>query len=117
MRGYYKVTEFLGKEICENSLSLNKKDSFGFTALHWSVTLNNPEIVQCLIEFGANVNKVNFEGESPLFIAVRNSEETCVETLLENGANPEIQNCQNQTPVYFAQTSKIRGNAHGMKKK
>jgi ankyrin repeat protein len=62
MRGYQNVSEFLAKELSDNSLSLNKKDSFGYTPLHWSVTLNNPELLQCLLEYGANTNKVNFEG-------------------------------------------------------
>ncbi len=68
MRGFYNVSEYLAKELSQNSLSLNKKDSFGYTPLHWSVTSNNPELLQCLLEFGANPNSLNFEGNFEKFI-------------------------------------------------
>ena len=46
----------------------------------------NDAIVKCLIKHGADINKVNKNGETPLFWACYSRHEVIVIYLVENGA-------------------------------
>ncbi|XP_046566153.1 uncharacterized protein LOC124274831 [Haliotis rubra] len=64
---------------------VNAKDSYGTTALHCSVLSYKPhshEVIQALLEKGADAGIKNKKGETPLHCAAQNQCMECVELLL-----------------------------------
>ena len=60
----------------------------GSTALHWAVHRGAHELVDLLIDAGADVTVANRYGVRPLSLASVNGNADVIEALLEAGANP-----------------------------
>merc|ERR1712232_1382343 len=60
--------------------------------------------VQCLLEYGANINVVNYLGAAPLhYVCLRkNNSRGIANILLENGAAINSQTLAGKTPLHFA---------------
>ena len=61
----------------------------------------NKNIVNYLVEHGADINKENEDGETPLFRTCYNGHEN-IFNYLEYGANIKKENNYDQTPLYDA---------------
>lgn len=79
--GHWEITRFLLSKGADANVS-NKYVSVLFNA----VGSNSPELVQDLIEAGANPNFVNFFGETPLTKALAEQSLPIVEVLVARGA-------------------------------
>jgi len=75
---------------------VNNKDKYGFTVLHGLAEEENLEIMQYLIDYGANVNVKNDEGITPLHLA---GWADIVKLLIKNGANLESVSKNGETPL------------------
>ena len=67
-------------------------DFSGMTPIHWASVEENIEIIELLINAGANVNQKDLDGETPLLSCHRvfHSSAETVECLLKHGADPNI---------------------------
>jgi len=63
------------------NVNLNNQDANGNTALHYAVQCRNPQIVQKLVEKGANEQLKNFKDQSPLDIAMELGDKTLLKAL------------------------------------
>ena len=77
--------------------SSKDKDN-GNTLLIWAVKNNNKELVQFLIENGAEVNLANDYGNTPLHFAFSNKNYEIVNILLKNNASEETKNLKGLSP-------------------
>ncbi len=66
----------------------NSADSYGSTALHWAVDLDDLATVELLIRAGANPRAVNRYGVAPLSLACTNGNAAIIGELLDAGADP-----------------------------
>lgn len=97
-------------------VKLNVKGVNGFSPLHqvcfkdeFNQMIKFPvndvpitEIIQLLIDVGANVNALDMNNNTPLHIAAQNKPTTSViKVLVENGAHLDIRNKFNQSPLDF----------------
>lgn len=83
------------KSLIERGADANESDFGGFTCLHEAALAGHNEIVEFLIEKGANVNKQALEFgdfETPLMDAAENKHIETVKILLKHGADPDICN-------------------------
>ena len=84
-------------------VSLNTQNVVhGATALWCASTGNYVEIVEMLIEAGANVNKPTSTGSTPLRGAAFNGHCKVMEVLIKNGADLNLANVVGQSPLLIA---------------
>ena len=86
--------------------SINNLDEEGFSLLHLNAKDGNTEIVQKLIEDGADIEiKDKKNGSTPLLWACQNGHTHVVKTLLEKGANVKAASFLKKTALHFASQS------------
>lgn len=72
------------------AVNAREKGSFQWTPLHVACVLKpNVELIQLLIEAGADVNVQDSQGETPLLLATHAASLETVHVLLQNGADIE----------------------------
>ena len=64
----------------------------GLSALHIAASGGNPELIEALLEGGAEINQIAHKGETPLMFAVMARQVAAAEKLLEKGAEASSKN-------------------------
>jgi hypothetical protein len=76
-------------------------EDLGWSPLYRAIMCGQSETAQILLEYGANPNLRNRQGETPLHQAVCSSV-TLTKLLLENDADPNVQQQDGDTPLHAA---------------
>jgi cytohesin len=79
-----------------------KGDVVGWTPLAWVAYEGHKEIVELLIENGADVNANDDIGGTPLYRAARKGHKEIAELLIAAGTDVNAKNSVGQTPLQFA---------------
>ncbi|MFC1763186.1 ankyrin repeat domain-containing protein [Planctomycetota bacterium] len=95
------------KNLLEAGEYPNVADSNNVTPLMLACEANHPQVVQFLLDNGANVDYQDTQGNCPLHYAARSSSADCTKILLSLSADPSIVNYAEQTPLMIA---KAKGN-------
>jgi len=66
-----------------------------------AIQSNNANIVKCLVDHGANVNKLNHNGETPLSMATYYGNEDIINYLVEHGAVMPNEKKEKDVKYYF----------------
>jgi ankyrin repeat protein len=88
------------------SLIVNQKNKGGATALHIACREGNSEIVNILLQNGANPNIQDNEGWSPLMRASIAGSPQIIDMLLSKGAKANLLNQQNESAIVHATMSR-----------
>jgi ankyrin repeat protein len=91
--------------LIEARARVSQPDSNGETLLHLAASHDgSPEIVQALVQAGADINHASQSGQTPLMSALRHRSGSGVKALLQAGADPvlSINGKFDQTPMYAA---------------
>jgi len=94
------IEEFL--KICKEEnipIDLNKGNFFGETALHFAVTHNKRATVKVLLDAGANIDAVTFNGHTPYHIATEENHKEILDLLKQRGAVQSIAPPKVKPPV------------------
>ena len=83
-------------------VDMNHPGAHGYTALHWAVKGNYPEVVQVLIDAGADIETEDEEGRSPLHWACRSGALAVVKMLVQAGARVRATSDFGNTCLMFA---------------
>jgi len=59
----------------------------------------NDKIVHYLIDFGSDLNFVDYDGDTPLHVAMKYNNKECVRWLLIRGSRKDLPNNEGQKPV------------------
>ena len=94
----FTVRHYLAKE----PASARSTDAAGYTALHWAAIRGHGELVETLVEAGAEVNAIGGDGGTPLHWACHHDDVGTVRLLLDGGADPAIRNRWGRTPLHVA---------------
>ncbi len=95
-------TEVADTIVTHPRLDINAQSTDGWTALIYYVTMNREEIVQKLLERGADANIPDVEGDTALHRAAQYGNLKILELLLAKGANPNVRNKLGGTPLMWA---------------
>jgi hypothetical protein len=85
-------------------IHVNSQDSTGWSRLHISAQLHQPEIAQLLLDHGADPNIQDRYGCSPLCIAADMGRIEVAKILLDHGANPHI----SARKIYYERIARMR---------
>ena len=83
------------------------KAARGWTPLHNAVDSDDKEIVELLVNNGADVNATHNGGGTPLHWAARKGHKQIVELLIANGANVNAQDEDGGTPLFYTSNPEI----------
>jgi len=76
----------LVKELLDNGVDVNSRDSHNSTALEYAAEFGQVEMVKLLLEHGAEVNTSNNDGDTPLYCAGDNGQSEIEKMLRDAGA-------------------------------
>ena len=101
------------KELARNMLNryridVNIKTMRDITALHILSKHNYKELVQLVLDKGANINAQTDDGATPLMYAVHDNRIDIVKLLLEKGADKNIKDKQGKTAYDLAKTEEMK---------
>ncbi|WP_061285693.1 ankyrin repeat domain-containing protein [Leptospira interrogans] len=102
--GHLEIAKFLIFSGADLSLTSKSKLSYGNTALHSAVATGKKEVVELLLEKGADSNSLqNPGGITPLHIAAsRSGSVDIIRLLLKKGADKKLISSEGQTPYTIA---------------
>lgn len=86
----------------EDVALVNIGDGKGNCALIWAAFHGRLDMLQKLVDLGAEINNQNHAGDTPLHVAVQRGDEPFVARLLEHGADPNIPNLDGVTAAHLA---------------
>ena len=75
------------------------------TLLHVAARSGNLGVTQWLLNHGADVNTLDYKGDSPLCKAIQSQKHDVVELLLKRGADVDVWDFYNRTPLHEAAVS------------
>jgi len=93
----YKEIKYIIELIKMNTISND-----GGTPLYFACQEGYIDILEQLVENGANINKENNDDRSPLYIACLQGHENVVKYLVEHGADINKENNDDRSPLYIA---------------
>ena len=82
--------------------SVNSRNQYSRTPLHFAVENENVEIVKLLIDAGSDVNSKAVNSITPMFSAVASGNLEIAELLIEKGADLNARNLQNDTLLHLS---------------
>lgn len=85
---------------------MNKWDQFIWTPLHHAAYAGHVEIIELLLEAGAEVDAPALNGGTPLMRAIQSSRPSCVEVLIKAGADVNVVNKTGVSPNLKKKTNK-----------
>ena len=100
LKGILQMQRSIDPVEVENVFNLIQEDEDFAFFLRTAVT-SIPEVVQALLDAGANPNARDEDGETPLHVAVTSTPEA-VQALLDAGANPNARDEDGRTPLHSA---------------
>jgi ankyrin repeat protein len=88
--------------LSENDIKLEIKDNTGSTALLRAASRGSYEILKLLVQAGANVNTINYPGESALTHVIKQKNSVVSELLIQYGADINYSDKLGNTPLIEA---------------
>merc|ERR1719419_1779257 len=69
--------------------------------LHWAAWQGNVEVMECLLEHGAEVDKYDVYSKTPLHLCCENLNYLGVKLLLSYGADPTLTDSEDYEPLHY----------------
>ena len=91
------------KQMVDSLDDINIQNKYGWTLLHITIRRDRREMVNYLLEKGADIDKVDGVGWTPLMEAIMDDKPELVKTLVDVGADKTIANQRGATAPMLAQ--------------
>lgn len=94
--------ESVSAAVDKNPHVVRSKDSSGYTPLHHAAIGGHSDVVEVLLEKGAQINMTGGRGETALYLAASKGNAAVVELLATNGADVNRASSDGKTPLHKA---------------
>ena len=91
------------KQMVDSLDDINIQNKYGWTLLHITIRRDRRDMVNYLLEKGADIDKVDGVGWTPLMEAIMDDKPELVKTLVDAGADKTIANQRGATAPMLAQ--------------
>lgn len=81
-------------------LTVDVKDNYGNTPLHYAARSGWTEIINELLLSGSDINSLNEDAENPLHVAVKDGQREAIKLLIEKGAKVNIVDIKGNSPLH-----------------
>jgi ankyrin repeat protein/GTPase SAR1 family protein len=98
-------TDAMAHLIREGSFDMEDRSFVNRTPLFWACFLESKDIVELLVDNGADINARCQQGQVPLHISVENGSNRITEFLISRGADVSMVDDERQTPLNLASES------------
>lgn len=95
--------------LSQNKELLNKVDQRGQSPLHLAVSAKHLQVVQLLLEQGADPNMRDQDQDTPLLLSIRAKDQAIAESLLIKGADAKIRDATGLSTIALAQQFQLQG--------
>jgi len=100
---FMKRTEVTKLLISNKKIDIEKQDSTGATAMHWTCSNGDEETTKALVQAGASTNRATSEGRTPLHAAAWAGHSLCIDALYSGDQKAELTaDMLGATPMHFA---------------
>lgn len=90
----------INSQISYVGASINQADKYGRSPLHVAAAVDYPEMVNFLLENGADINaRTEGELQTPVHFAARNDAANSLKALIKRGADFEDRDYKQRTPL------------------
>lgn len=104
---FYKIIDADANalEMLDDVENVNFQDANGYSYLHAAVQSESKEIIEKLLNKGADINIKDRFGKTPLMVAITgySGNQSIIELLVENGANKEARSNSNISCIQLAE--------------
>ena len=91
---FNRETEIVNLLLLNHKIKIDQCDASGTTALNYAIIASNTNIVQCLLDKGANPKRLDQHDRSPLHVAAFYTRDTkIIDLLLENKGKVDVNEC------------------------
>lgn len=87
-----------------DGIDIQRPTEWNYSPLHIACRQGHTEMVQLLLDHGADIHAKEFRGKTPLFIAAENNLPDMLQQLLACGAKLDAANFKGETPLHAACT-------------
>lgn len=91
------------KKLAKELDDINIQNKYGWTLLHISIRRDRTDMVNFLLDNGADINKTDGVGWTPLMEAIMDDKPSLCKLLVEKGADKSIANARGVTAPMLAQ--------------
>ncbi|EEY58731.1 uncharacterized protein PITG_10860 [Phytophthora infestans T30-4] len=107
MRAVYRADKHHVRDMLnDEAVDANTADQHGWSGLHWAASQNHSDILNLLLQNGAEVNATDqINGWTALHVAIVRESISCVGILLSSGADPRIRDNYGDTVVECLQAA------------
>ena len=101
---YREVWNLLTKGVNPNCADTRYGDTrYGGSPLHYATSQGHQNVVELLLNMGADSNLANKGGCTPQHLAAISNNEDIFKLLINKGANPNVADMNGQTPIHFTE--------------
>lgn len=100
--GNVPLVEMLVKE---KYVNLDHQDKDKNTSLHYSVIQRNYELIDLLVDNGADIDVQNADGQTALMVAAKAGDDKLTDYLLDYGADKKLRDRAGRTALQLAESS------------
>lgn len=92
------------KSLISRNASVNTRDKYSWTPLHWAAYKGHLEVAEFLVKKGADINAADKGpyGKKPVHVAIENNSKDIIGFLLSKGVSINDTDKQGYTPLHYA---------------
>ncbi|XP_058793280.1 serine/threonine-protein phosphatase 6 regulatory ankyrin repeat subunit B-like [Phymastichus coffea] len=90
------------RKLLQMNVNVNEIDEAGMSLLHWAASSGGTNVVEILLDYGAEINIRSIIGSTPLFESAKLQDSSITKILIDRGADLQIYDDDKRHPIHVA---------------